>query len=56
MSNNQPDMFEEPNQETREAMQSALNSDFSEMRTHRLPEDDEGMDKLVDALLKIINS
>ena len=53
MSNNQPDMFEEPNQETREAMQSALNSDFSEMRTHRLPEDDEGMDKLVDALLKI---
>lgn len=45
MSNNQPDIFEEPNQETQEAMQSALNFDFSEMRTHRLPEDDEGMDE-----------
>ena len=45
MSNNQPEKFEKPNQETQEAMRSALNFDFSEMRTHRLPEDDEGMDE-----------
>lgn len=37
--------FRESNLETQEAINSILNFDFSEMRTHRLPEDDEGMDE-----------
>lgn len=56
MSNNQPEKFEKPNQETQEAMQSALNFDFSEMRTYRLPEDDEGMDNTNQILTRMPKS